>query len=183
MRAVEGISNMIRGKNVRKRANAEYPDFGWIEMQNEYDKYISEQPFTNTEKGRKALKIAVLSGLYILHRPRRAMDYRLLQYYSKKPTEKEAEGRNILYKDKDKLYFSIDVFKTRWRTHGASTQRKEVLPRYIKEVNDKLSSLLKDYIKKMKTKDMSKLTPQEKRSKVEYYIFHLENGNETEFYD
>ena len=118
--------------------------------------------------GRKSLRIACIVGLYIIQRPRRSEDYNSLQYFSKKPTETEAKDRNILYNDKGKLYLSIDLFKTRWRTQGASKERKQQLPRYIKEVNSFLASLLKDYIKKWDIKDMSKLTADEKKKKVNY---------------
>jgi hypothetical protein len=180
---LEGVSNFIRGKNKPKRANATYPDFTWSVATEEYEKFITESAFTNTQKGRKELRIAVLVGLYILQRPRRSKDYRLLQYWSRKPTDKEAEDKNILYKEKDKYYFSIDQFKTRYRVHGASKEKKQVLPRYIKEVNVKLASLLKDYIKKFQIKDNAKLTPQEKKNKTSYYMFFMETGTQDQVYE
>ena len=172
-------SNDARNTNEPKRGNAENPDFDWLTAQKEYEDYISTKAFTNTEKGRKELRIAILVGLNVLQRPRRVSDYSSLQYFSKKPTEKEAEGRNILYKDGDKIYFSIDVFKTRYRVSGQATEKKELLPRYVKEVNGRLASLFMDFIKKLEIKNMSKLTPAEKRASKNYYIFHQEGNQEV----
>jgi hypothetical protein len=104
-------------------------------------------------------------------------------YWSKKPTETEATNRNILYTEKGKMYVSIDVFKTRWRVQGASKEKKQQLPRYIKDVNPFLASLLKDYLKKWNIKDMSKLTSDEKKKGVNYYVFHLETGSQETKYD
>jgi hypothetical protein len=43
--------------------------------------------------------------------------------------------------------------------------------------------LLKDYLKKWDIKDMSKLTADEKKKGVNYYIFHLETGSQETKYD
>lgn len=172
------LSNQARNTNEPKRGNAENPDFDWTTAQNEYETYIATKPFTNTEKGRKDLRTAVIAGLYVLQRPRRVQDYALLQYYSKKPTDKESENRNIIYKDGDNLMLSIDVFKTRWKVSGQATEKKELLPRYIKQVNNRLSSLFLDYIKKAEVKDMAKLTTAERRQNKQYYVFHLEGEPE-----
>jgi hypothetical protein len=168
-------SNQQRNLNKPKRANLQYPDFRWIEAQDEYEAYLSSKAFTNTAKGITDLKHAVLVGLYILQRPRRIQDYSLLQYFSKKPSNKEAEKRNIVYKEGDKLFFSIDVFKTRMRVRGNAKEAKELMPRYVKEVNSRLASLLKDYIKKTQVKDMSKLTTAEKRQNKQFYVFSPDN--------
>jgi hypothetical protein len=112
-------------------------------MIDEYNNFVDTHAFTKTKKGLKDLRVATLIGFYILQRPRR-LDYRLLQYYSKKPSEEEFKDRNILYNDDGKLYVSLDVFKTRYRVSGGSTEKKELLPRYIKELNPKLASLLRD---------------------------------------
>jgi hypothetical protein len=179
---IEGLSNAKRNLNKPIRANLEYPDFVWTNAQDEYENYITTHAFTNTAKGRKELRIACLCGLYVLQRPRR-LEYRLLQYYGKKPSESEYTNRNILYSDDGKLYVSLDIFKTRYRTSGASTEKKELLPRYVKEINPKLASLLRDYLKKWEIKDMSKLSPAEKRQKKEYYVFFKESGTHEEPYE
>lgn len=180
---IESESNKQRNKNEPKRAVATYPDFTWFDAETEYKDFITTHAFTNTIKGRKDLRIACIVGLYVIQRPRRAQDYNSLQYFSKKPTETEATNRNILYTEKGKMYVSIDVFKTRWRVQGASKEKKQQLPRYIKEVNPFLASLLKDYIKKWNINDMSKLTPEEKKKGVNYYVFHLETGSQETKYD
>jgi hypothetical protein len=180
---IESESNKKRNENKPKRAVATYPDFTWFQAETEYKEYITTHAFTNTQKGRKELRIACIVGLYVIMRPRRSGDYSSLQYFGRKPTETEAKDRNILYNDKGKLYFSLDVFKTRYRTQGASKEKKQQLPRYIKEVNSFLASFLKDYIKKWNIKDMSKLTADEKKKGVNYYIFHLETGSQETKYD
>jgi transcription termination factor NusB len=180
---VEKLSNKMRNKNEPKRGNAEHPDLTWNVAQKEYDDFITTHSFTNTAKGRKDLRNAAVSGLYVLQRPRRVTDYALLQYYSKKPTDKEHEDTNVLYADGDKLSVSIDKFKTRWRVSGGSNERKELMPRYVKEVNSRLASILKDYIKKWQVKDMSKLTPAEKRAKANFYVFYKETGTPADVYD
>jgi hypothetical protein len=179
---IESLSNKQRNKNEPKRAVLTYPDFTWFNAETELKQYIDTHSFTNTIKGRKDLRIACIVSLYVMMRPRRSQDYMLLQYYGKKPTEAEAKDRNIVYNEKGKLYFSLDVFKTRWRVRGNSKEKKELLPRYIKEVNSYLASLLKDYIKKWNIKDMSKLTADEKKKGTNYYLFHLETGNQEQKY-
>lgn len=183
LREIESESNKLRGKNEPKRAVATYPDFTWFDAETEYKDFITTHAFTNTIKGRKDLRIACIVGLYIIQRPRRAEDYNSLQYFGRKPTETEAKDRNIIYTEKGKMVFSLDKFKTRYRTQGASKEKKQQLPRYIKEVNPVLASLLKDYIKKWNINDMSKLTPEEKKKGVNYYIFHLETGSQETKYD
>ena len=136
---VEQLSNKLRNTNEPKRGNKENPDFLWTTAIKEYEDFFTTHSFTNTGKGRKDLRAAAVAGMYVCQRPRRVQDYALLQYYSKKPTDRENEGKNILYADGDKLFLSIDVFKTRWRVSGASTTKKELLPRYVKEVNSILT--------------------------------------------
>lgn len=182
LKEVESQSNQQRGLNKPKRAVLTYPDFTWHTAESELKQFIDTHAFTNTIKGRKDLRIACVVGLYIMMRPRRSQDYMLLQYFGKPPTEQESKDRNILYNDNGKLYFSIDVFKTRFRTTGASKDRKELLPRYVKQVNSYLASLLKDYLKKWDIRDMSKLTKDEKKKKTEFFIFHLEKGNQEQNY-
>ena len=172
----DGLSNKARNTNEPKMGLAENPDFTWETAQREYDEYITTKAFTATDKGKKDLRIAVLAGLYLLQRPRRVQDFALLQYYSKPPTEREATNRNIVYKDDDKLMFSLDVFKTRYRVSGQATEKKELLPRYVKEVNPRLASLITDYIKKNNIRDMSKLTTAEKRANKQFFVFHLEDN-------
>ncbi len=179
---IESLSNAKRNLNKPIRGNLEHPDWTWTKAVEEYNNYIDTHAFTRTKKGMKELRTACLVGFYILQRPRR-LDYRILQYYSKKPSETDATDRNILYIDDGKMYVSLDVYKTRWRVQGQATEKKELLPRYIKEVNPKLASLLKDYIKKWEVKDISKLTPAEKRQKKEYYMFYKETGSYEEAYE
>lgn len=177
------LSNKNRNTNEPKRGNAENPDFDWLTAVNEYDKYISTHAFTKTVKGKKDLKIACAVGLYILQRPRRVADYATLQFYGKTPTEAQADGRNILYMDDDKMFVSIDKFKTRFRVSGASKEAKELLPRYVKELNPRLADLFKKYIKIFDIKDMNKLTAEEKRQKKEYFIFFLDTKTQEDGYD
>jgi transcription termination factor NusB len=179
----DALSNKQRNKNEPKKANLEYPDFTWSVVQKEYEDYVTSHAFTNTAKGRKDLRNACVVGLYVLQRPRRVTDYSSLQWFSKKPTDKEADGHNILYLDDGKFYVSIDKFKTRFRVSCASKQAKELLPRYIKEVNSKLTDLFKKYIKIWNIKDMSKLTNDERRQGKEYYIFHQETKTHEDMYD
>lgn len=179
----DALSNKQRNKNEPKKANLEFPDFTWTVAQKEYNDYIDTKPFTNSQKGKKELRIACIVGLYILQRPRRVADYASLQFFGKKPTDKEQEGRNILYIDDGKMYVSIDKFKTRFRVSGASKQVKELLPTYVKEVNSRLADLLKKYIKLFDIKDMSKLTTQERRAKKEYYMFYQEGKTIEDGYD
>ena len=176
-------SNDARNLNQPKAGNLENPDFNWNAVQKEYDDFVSSHSFTNTMKGKKDIRIACIVGLYVLQRPRRVADYSSLQFFSKKPTDKEQEGRNILYIDDGNMYFSIDKFKTRFRVSGASKQAKELLPRYVKNVNSKLADLFKKYIKLFEIKDMSKLTNQEKRQGKEYYMFYQEGKSVEDGYD
>lgn len=184
LKDVESQSNKLRNKNEPKRGNALYPNFTWNVALKEYDDFLTEKTFTNTGKGRKDLRLAVVVGMYILQRPRRVADYASLQWYSKKPNTRELNNRNIVYADGDKLYFSIDKFKTRYRVSGSSRDKKELLPRYEKEVSPRLADLLKDYIKKWNVKDMSKITSDERRNKKEFYVFYKETGEPSgEGYD
>lgn len=183
LKEMETLSNQQRNQNKPKRANEKYPDFTWMQSQKEFEEFITTRAFTNTDKGRKDLRSAVIVGLYILQRPRRVADYASLQYFSKKPNERELKDRNIVYAEGDKLFFSIDKFKTRTRVTGASNEAKELLPRYEKELAPRLASLMRDYIKKWEVKDMSKLTSEEKRQKRQYYVFYKETGTYSDAYD
>jgi len=183
LKEVEQASNQLRNLNTAKRGNLKYPEFDWTTALFEYHEFLTTKSFTNTAKGRKDLRMACIVGLYVEHRPRRVQDYSSLQYYSKKPIDRELDGRNVLYVDDGKMYLSIDVFKTRWRTRGNSTQKTELLPRYVKEVNTRLASTLKDYIKRANVKDMSKLTPAEKKAKKNFYVFYKETGTVEDAYD
>jgi hypothetical protein len=91
--------------------------------------------------------------------------------------EAKMVGRNILHIDGDKATIHIDVFKTRVRTNKKG-EKQEFLPRYVKELNPRLTSLLKDYIKKWNITDMSKV-----KDKAEHYLFHKETGKTTDSYD
>ena len=171
LRDMDRASGERRDEGIEARGNLLNPDLDWPKVVKEYDEWIAAQPFTNTEKGRKDLKYAVVAGLYVLHKPRRVADYSTLQVYSKLPNEKDRVNKNILFVEKDKMTFYINVFKTRWRVNGPSRQRKELMPEYVKEVTPRLATLLKDYIKKAEIKDMSKRTADEVRQRHQYYIF------------
>lgn len=179
MKEADKKSNAQRNLNEPKAALVLYPEFTWNVAKDELEKFLTESSFTNTKSGKANLRNALLSSLYVLHNPRRVEDYCFLQYYSKKPSENELNGRNVIYKEVKKLYFSIDVFKTRERVAGSSKEAKEVLPRYVRELDPKLQSLFEDYLKKFQTKDMSKLTTQEKRQKKQFYVFHMEDDPEA----
>lgn len=179
MKEADKSSNAKRNLNEPKAGNLLHPEFTWTVAQDELEKFLTETSFTNTKSGRTNLRNAVLSALYVLHNPRRIEDYCFLQYYSKKPTDNDLNDRNVIYKDDKKLYFSIDVFKTRMRVVGSAKQPKEVLPRYVKELTPKLQSLFEDYFKRFNTKDMAKLTTQQKRQKTQFYVFHLEDDDEA----
>lgn len=179
MKEADKKSNAQRNLNEPKAALVLYPDFTWNVAKDELEKFLTEASFTNTKSGKTNLRNALLSSLYVLHNPRRVEDYCFLQYYSKKPSDKELDGKNVIYKDNKKLYFSIDVFKTRERIVGSAKEAKEVLPRFVRELNPKLQSLFEDYLKKFQTKDMSKLTTQEKRQKKQFYVFHMEDDPEA----
>lgn len=170
-RAYHGESNDRRDESEPTKGNLLNPELTWTRMREDYENWVAAQPFTNTEKGRKDLKTAIVAGLYILHKPRRVADYATLQVYSKLPQKKDRETKNILHIEKDKMTFYINVFKTRWTTRGGAKKRTELMPEYIKEVKPQLASLFKDYIKKADIKDMSKRTPAEVRSKEQFYIF------------
>lgn len=182
LKDTEQASNKKRNMNKPQRALLAYPELTWFDLENELKQYLDTQSFTNTQKGRKALRNAVIVGLYVIQRPRRSLDYSILQYFGRKPTETESKDRNILYKDGGKWYLSLDRFKTRYRVSGSSKEKKELLPRYIKEVNPVLASLLKDYITKWGIFDMSKLSKEEKKKGVEKYVFYPEKGNQEQNY-
>jgi hypothetical protein len=170
-RAYHGESNDRRDESEPTKGNLLNPELTWTRMREDYDKWVAVQPFTNTEKGRKDLKTAIVAGLYILHKPRRVADYATLQVYSKLPNKKDRETKNILHVERDKMTMYINVFKTRWTTRGGAKKRTEQMPEYVKEVQPALASLFKDYIKKAQIKDMSKRTPAQVRDKEQYYIF------------
>lgn len=165
------LSNQKRRQNIPTRANAKHPDLTYPVMQKMYNDFITTHAFTNTEKGRKDLKTAVVAGFYILQRPRRVEDWHKLMWYSKLPSEEERKGKNIVHIEKDTATIYIDKFKTRTRTKNNKT--KELLGTYIKELNPKLASLLRDYVKKAGIRDMAKITRDEKRDGTEFYIYHL----------
>jgi hypothetical protein len=177
----DDLSNQRRRQNLPIRGNLEHPDLTYEVMLKLYQDFTDTHAFTNTEKGRKDLKYAVLVGLFVLQRPRRVDDWHQLMWHSKLPTEEERKGKNIVHIEKDRATIYIDRFKTRTRTKNNTT--KELLPTYIKVLNPKLTSLLKDYIKKMSIRDMSKLTRDEKRQNKEFYIFHLEEKPDQTYKD
>jgi hypothetical protein len=170
-RQYHGESNDRRDESEPTKGNLLNPDLTWTKMREDYDKWVAAQPFTNTDKGRKDLKTAIVVGLYVIHKPRRVADYASLQVYSKLPDKKDRETKNILHVEKDKMTLYVNVFKTRWTTRGGAKKRMELLGEYVKEVKPQLASLFKDYIKKADIKDMSKRTPAEVREKQQYYIF------------
>lgn len=166
-------SNKQRRMLLPKEYAVEDPLFTYEVMVKEYEDFIGSKKFSNTEQGRKDLRHAVVVGLYMLQRPRRVEDYARLQYFSKEPTDNEQKDRNILWLRKEdgelKGTFYIDKFKI--RTMVKKNTKKEVLPRYIKDLNSRLANLFATYIHHFKINDMSKLSAQDKRQKKNYYIF------------
>ena len=173
----------IRNLNAPKAGNAKHPDFTWITAVTEYNQFLTEASFTNTKVGKKNLRAAIGVGFYVFMRPRRVQDFASLMYYSKRPSDRELEGINIIYGDGDKMFMSIDKFKTRFRTTGRTNKKKEVLPRFEKELNPRLAELLKDYIKKDNIPDMSKLTTTQKRAGVAYYILSKDEEHKEGYDD
>lgn len=167
-------SNNKRRLLIPKKYAEEDPSFTWEVMEQEYAEFIDTKKFSNTEQGKKDLRNAVAVGMYVLQRPRRVLDYYKLQFFSKKPSEKEQQDRSIVWlrKEEGKLKgtFYIDKFKIRTMVRKNTT--KEVLPRYIKDINDRLAELLQRYITYFQIKDMSKLTAEEKRRGKNYYLFY-----------
>jgi hypothetical protein len=166
-------SNKKRRLLLPKDYAVEDPLFTYEVMEKEYTDFLATKKFSNNKQGRKDLRHAVVVGLYMLQPPRRVEDYWKLQYHSKEPTEAEQKDKNILWLRKEegetKGTFYIDKFKTRWQVR--KNKRKEVLPRYIKELNGRLASLFTTYLHHFKINDMSKLSAQDKRDKKNYYIF------------
>jgi hypothetical protein len=122
----------------------------WIKIKQLFQDFEEGASYTNTKTGKRNLKAVCFVGMYVLQIPRRITDYMLLQLWTKQPTEKEQEGKNILYVEKDKSTLYLDVFKTRFITRRGKT--KELLPRFVKVIDDKLHSYMKDYIKKFQLK-------------------------------
>ena len=181
--AIATESNDIKSLNIPKGAVKANPDFTWLVALQEYRDFVTTASFTNTQNGRKNLRVACGVGLYVSIRPRRIQDYASLMYYSKKPSERELTDKNILYLDGKKMYISIDKFKTRFRTTTKSNKKKEVLPRFEKEINDNLASLFKDYIQKDNIGDMAKLSASDKRQGVAYYIFAKDDAHKEMYED
>lgn len=157
-----------RDLNEPKAGVEEHPDITWNMLETTYNNYIETQPMTNTKTGNHRLRISTLLGFYVLQRPRRVQDYQLLQLYNKLPAQ-YPEGKNILIMDKDKATIYLDKFKTRWVVRGTSKEKKVLMPRYEKELNPRLVSLLKDYIKRFEIKDKQ-------------YVFFPEGGSKNEPY-
>jgi hypothetical protein len=180
VREINELSNKKRRSNKPKAGNALHPDLTWEVMRKEYEDYLRDTPMTNTQSGRHALRVACLIGLYVLQRPRRSKDYATLQYYTSLPDEDEMNGKNILLLTKDKATLYIDDFKNRYITR--KNVKKEIMGRYIKDLNPRLAELFRDYIKKANIRDMSKRTTSEKRAHKQFYIFHLETGTQDQLY-
>jgi len=173
-------SHNNRKTTTPKGAVAKYPELTWELFKIEFEQYLSETAFTNTAKGRKDLRQACIIGLYLLQTPRRCEDYASLQLYTTLPSEAEQKGKNILLLEKDKATIYIDKFKTRWRVNKGSKEPKEVMPRFVKELPPRLTSLFRDYIKKSSVTDMSKL---KKGDKTQHYVFFKEDKPTTDGYD
>ena len=160
--------NAVRDQNAPKRGVADHPDISWEDALARYTDYLDTESMTNTKTGNHRLRIATILGFYILQRPRRVQDYQLLQLYHKYPAT-HPKDKNILVMEKDKATIYLDKFKTRWSTRGSTNKRGEVLPLYKKELNPRLVSLLKDYIKRFDVKDKQ-------------YVFFPEGANHDEPY-
>lgn len=190
------LSNQQRNLNLggsKYAYIAANPDMDWIWMKRTYLDFITDEAktdrdkvkkFTGTMKGKKDLRSAVIVGLYILQRPRRVEDYWKLQWYSKKPTEAEQKDKNLLWLRKEggvmKGTLFIDKFKTRWNVR--KNVKREVLPRYVKDIHPKLAILFDDYIKALHIRDMSGLAPAEKRAGRQYYLFYPEDKEQDTAY-
>jgi hypothetical protein len=180
VKELDGLSNDKRNQNEPQRANLLYPEFTWEVMREELEKYMTTQSFGKTKTGIERLRRACIVGMFVLLRPRRVEDYQLLQYFSKLPKEEDRKDKNILLIEKGKATIYIDSFKTRHRVKNNKT--KELMPTYVKELPPKLTEFLNDYIKKAQLKDNAKRTRQEVKDNVNYYIFHIEKGEQTEKY-
>jgi hypothetical protein len=173
-------SHNNRKTTTPKGAVAKHPELTWERFKLDFEQFLSETAFTNTDKGRRDLRQACIIGLYLLQTPRRVEDYATLQLYTTLPSKKEQEGKNILLLGKDKATIYIDKFKNRWKVYKGKEVPKEVMPRYVKELPPRLTSLFRDYIKKSSVTDMSKL---KKGDKSQHYVFYKESGKTTDGYD
>ena len=178
-----------RRLNIAKGGNAKNPSFTWEQAEERLNRYVDTQPMGDTGEGKHRLRCAVIVGFYIFQRPRREQDYNCLRLYKKLPTN-YPEGENILIMDKDKATMYIDKFKTRWIT-TKSGKSKEQMERYVKELNPKLVSLLKTYIKFFDIKDKDVLffkgNPKDKKEvwdkavKAKGILYNPENGKDKGF--
>jgi hypothetical protein len=148
-------SNQKRNTHTRRGGMAENREFDWPFAVEKYTEFLNDGSFENSGQGNNSLAAALITGLYVLHRPRRVKDYALLQYYSEKPTDNEMKDKNIVVLTDDKATFYIDNFKTRYITRYKKKAREELLETYVKEVNGQLASLLRDYIERFKVVDMT----------------------------
>lgn len=166
-------SNRKRRLLLPKDYAIEDPSFNWEKMVQEYNDFIDTKKFTNTEAGRKDLRRAVIVGMYILNIPRRVEDYWKLQWYSKEPTDEQQNERNLVWLRKEKGVwkgtFYIDKFKIRHMV--TKNKKRQVLPRFVKDIHPRLAELMGQYVKFLGIKDMSKLSAEEKRDKKNYYLF------------
>lgn len=186
------VSNQQRNLNLggsKYKYIALNPDLSWEKMGQEYLDFIKSEnrevkKFTNTEKGRKDLRCAVIVGLYILQRPRRVEDYWKLQLFSREPSNEEQKDKNLLWLRKEggelKGTLYIDKFKIRYMVR--KNVKKEILPRYVKDIHPKLAVLFDDYIKAFNIKDMAKRTAEEKRNDTQYYLFYPEDKDQSVAY-
>jgi uncharacterized membrane-anchored protein YhcB (DUF1043 family) len=177
IKELEAMSNDKRKMNEPQRGNLLYPEMTWEKFREDLDKYSDTNSFGKTKIGIERLRRACIVSMFVMLRTRRVEDYELLQYYSKLPTEEGMKGKNILHVEKGKATIYLDVFKTRWRVKNQ--MKKELLPRYIKELPPRLTELLIDYIKKAGIKDNSKRTKQEIKDDVKWYVFHVESKDQT----
>lgn len=139
----KGVENDdIRDENREYPVLKEHPDFTWEVAKEKFMNYIDTNRLNNTGAGKERLRWAVMLGLYMLQEaPRRAKDYQLLQYYDKKPKDTDMHMKNILVMEKKKATLYIDDYKTRRR------KGKDALDRFEAELEPKLFSLMKDYVK------------------------------------
>lgn len=177
-------------RGVVKGYLAQNPEYSWTDIKKEFAEFVDNASCTNTENGRKNLRAICQVGLFVWLRPRRSEDWWKLQLYSKLPEDEKMKDKNILLMErvrdeatnqmKTKMTLYIDDFKNRYITRKGT--RKEVLPRFVKELDTQLTKYLEDYIKKSNIRDNSRITPEERRENKEFYVFPRQDNDSGDKY-
>jgi hypothetical protein len=142
-------------------------DYKWENLVKDYDSFIDDLRYDNSEKSKQQLRDACLMGLYVHHIPRRLEDYFKLQMYRKKPTQHD--DKNILVIDGDKATIYVDDFKTRKKVNKSGTGFKDMNKMFIEAIKPQVVSLLNEYIKRWDIKEGE-------------YIFHPVDGKKQDHY-